>query len=272
MGCPPLQEPSQWTKPVHYIEDFSDDRQKAWCIHCGGVIADIECNRDHVPSKSLLSKRLRERGADYDRGADDELGYLPQVVVCRSCNSGFSADENYLLCVLHAVMAGTLYPDPATHPEAAGILRSNRHVVRSLKTLPGGQALLFDDLQPFTLYPDMDRVKRVIVKNARGHAFHELGEPLLERPEYVGVLPLERMSAEQQNSFKATGSGFDLWPEVGSRMTTHLVDGEAMAGGWIVVEPGRYRYSIDWSDGVSVRTVVWEYLASETRWDRWSSA
>jgi hypothetical protein len=253
-------------RPVQYIADFSDERQKAWCIHCGTAISDIESNRDHVPTKSLLSKDLRERGAYYDRGADDEFGYLPQVVICRSCNAGFSVDENYLLCALHAVLAGSLYPDPARHPEAAGVLRSNRHVVRSLKRLPDGQLLLFDDLQPFMLYPDIERVQRVIVKNARGHAYHELGEPLLDHPVHVAMLPLERMSAEQRSAFEATGRGLDLWPEVGSRMTTHLVDGQAMAGGWIVVEPGRYRYSIDWSDGVAVRTVIWEYLASETRW------
>ena len=111
------------------IEDFTDDRLKAWCIHCGVVIANIESNLDHVPTKSLLTKTLRERGSDYDRGVGDELDSLPQVIVCRSCNSGFSPDENYLLCVLHAVMAGSLYPDPTKHPEAATVLRSNRHVV-----------------------------------------------------------------------------------------------------------------------------------------------
>lgn len=49
------------------IEDFTDDRLKAWCIHCGDAIADVESNRDHVPTKSLLTKTLRERGANYDR-------------------------------------------------------------------------------------------------------------------------------------------------------------------------------------------------------------
>jgi hypothetical protein len=254
---------------VQHIEDFSDERQKAWCIHCGAVIADIESNRDHVPTKSLLTKDLRERGADYDRGADDEFGYLPQVVVCKGCNSGFSPDENYLLCVLHAVIAGSLYPDVARHPEAASILRSNRHVVRSLKMGPDGQRLLFDDLQPFTLYPDVERIKRVIIKNARGHAYHEIGEPLLESPIHVAFVPLERLSAEQRDAFESTGTAGELavWPEVGSRMTVHLLDDEVMVGGWIIVEPGRYRYSIDWSEGVTVRTVIWEYLATETRWE-----
>lgn len=252
------------------IEDFTDNRLKAWCIHCGATIADIESNRDHVPTKSLLTKPLRKRGAEYDSGAGDEMDYLPQVIVCRRCNSIFSPDENYLLCVLHAVMAGSLYPDPAKHPEAATILRSNRHVVRSLKRGPDGQLLLFGNQQPFTLFPDADKVRRVILKNARGHAYHELGEPLLEAPEYVAFVPLGQMSPEQRDAFETVGSHAELavWPEVGSRMTVQLFDEEVMVGGWITVEPGRYRYSIDWSDAVTVKTVIWEYLATETRWER----
>lgn len=252
------------------IEDFTDDRLKTWCIHCGSAIADVESNRDHVPTKSLLTKALRERGANYDSGLDDELDYLPQVTVCRHCNSKFSPDENYLLCVLHAVMAGSLYPDPTKYPEAATILRSNRHVVRSLKNRPDGQLLLFDDLQPFTLFPDPDKVRRVIVKNARGHAYHEIGEPLLEAPEHVAFVPLAVLSSDQRDAFEAVGTATELavWPEVGSRMTVHLLDEEAMVGGWITVEDGRYRYSIDWSGGVTVKTVIWEYLATETRWER----
>ena len=252
------------------IEDFTDDRQKAWCIHCGTVIADIESNRDHVPTKSLLTKTLRERGANYDCGAGDELDYLPQVIVCRRCNSSFSPDENYLLCVLHAVMAGSLYPDPVKNPEAATVLRSNRHVVRSLKRASDEQLLLFEDLKPFTLYPDTDKVQRVIVKNARGHAYHEIAEPLLQAPDHVAFVPLEQLSPEQRDAFETVGTGAELavWPEVGSRMTVQLFDEEAMVGGWITVEPGRYRYSIDWTEAVTVKTVIWEYLATETRWER----
>lgn len=252
------------------FEDFTDDRLKAWCIHCGAVIANIESNRDHVPTKSLLTKTLRERGADYDRGAGDELDYLPQVIVCRRCNSSFSSDENYLLCVLHAVMAGSLYPDPAKHPESSTILRSNRHIVRSLKRAPDGQRLSFKDLKPFTLVPDPQRVRRVVVKNARGHAYHEIGEPLFQAPDHVAFVPLEQLSPEQRGAFEAVGTGVELagWPEVGSRMTVQLFNEETIVGGWITVERGHYRYSIDWSDAVTVKTVIWEYLATETRWER----
>lgn len=250
------------------IEDFTDDRLKAWCIHCGAPIADVRSNQDHVPTKSLLTKALRERGVDYDRDAGDDLDYLPQVLICQGCNSDFASYENYFLCVLHAVMAGSLYPDPAKYPEAATILRSNRHVVRALKQMPDGQLSLFDDPQPFTLFPDTSKIRRVIIKNARGHAYHEIGEPLLEAPDHVAFAPLTRLSPEQREAFETVGTGSDIaaWPEVGSRMTVHLLNGEARTGGWITVEPDRYRYAIDWSGPVQVKTVIWEYLATETRW------
>jgi hypothetical protein len=252
------------------IEDFTDERLRVWCIHCGAVIADIESNRDHVPTKSLLTKQVRDRGANYDRGNGSEFDYLPQVVVCRRCNSSFSPDENYILCVLHAVIAGSLYPDAAKHPDAASILRSNRHVVRSLKHRPDGQLILFDDLPPFTIYPDTNKICRVILKNARGHAYHEIGEPLLEDPANVTFVPLQQLGVEQRDAFESSGTQGELavWPEVGSRMTLNVLDDEAMVGGWITVEPGRYRYSVDWSDGITVKTVIWEYLATVTRWAR----
>ena len=51
-------------------------------------------------------------------------------------------------------------------------------------------------------------------------------------------------------------------------MLLRVVNGEGMSGGWIEVEPKRYRYAIDWSSGVTVRTVIWDYLATEVRWCR----
>lgn len=161
---------------MQHVEDYSDARLKSWCIHCGVSIANSPASRDHVPTKSLLSKELRERGKKYDSEKvavecrTDKEAYLPQVMICKDCNSSFSKDESYLLCVLHAVMSGSLYPDPKAYPEAATTLRSNRDVVRKLKMRTDGQMVLFEGLQPFTIYPDPVRIKNVITKNARGHA------------------------------------------------------------------------------------------------------
>lgn len=264
------------------IRDYSDSRNKAWCIHCGTPIAAVPANMDHVPSQCLLSRKVRDAGRIYDTSErklrneiDEEVDtgdmsqsedYLPQVLICKRCNSSFSSDETYLLCVLHAVMSGSLEPNEGKFPEAAKVLRSNGHVVRALRPRMYDQLSLFDERPGFTLFPDMERVTRVIIKNARGHAFHEIATLLEGEPDYTRVTPLSLMSAETRAQFEATGGGLDLWPEVGSRMLVRVINGEGLAGGWIEVEPGRYRYSLDWSNGVRVRTVIWDYLATETYW------
>lgn len=114
----------------------------------------------------------------------------------------------------------------------------------------------------------MEKIRNVVVKNAKGHAYHEIGEPILDDPSFVKVVPISLMSQDERNEFEHRDTELDLWPEVGSRMLLRVVNGEGMSGGWIEVEPKRYRYAIDWSSGVTVRTVIWDYLATEVRWCR----
>lgn len=254
---------------MEYIEDFSDERLKAWCIQCGRPAHEVELTRDHVPSKSLLSRKVVEAGLEFDRGRGGATDYLPQVAICKECNGGFARDESYLKCVLHAVLAGSLRPHPEQHREAAEYLRSNRHFVRELEGDPRNQAIRSDPEAPFTLYPDMAKIGRVIVKNARGHAYHEIGEPLMDDPVEIWLRPLPLLSSAERTEFEAAGSSaMDLWPEVGSRMLARVVTGEGLApGGWIEVEPEHYRYALDWNDGITVRTVIWDYLATVVRWE-----
>ena len=82
---------------MDYINEFVDERQKSWCIHCGYLIGDVETSDDHVPSKGLLRKPYPEN--------------LPVVKTCKSCNSGFSGDEEYLFLFLHCVLAGSTDPE-----------------------------------------------------------------------------------------------------------------------------------------------------------------
>ena len=57
-----------------------------------------------------------------------------------------------------------------------------------------------------------------------------------------------------------------LWPEVGSRMMARLVTGEDMAGEWVVVQEGIYRYSVQHAGRLRVRSILSEYLATEVQW------
>lgn len=112
--------------------------------------------------------------------------------------------------------------------------------------------------------PEWERVNRVILKNARGHAAYEIGEPMLDEPDYVRACPLMTLDSPARAAFEEMG--WEVWPEVGSRMMTRFLSGEDLDNGWVVVQEDIYRYGVMQDDGVVVRSVLREYLATETRW------
>lgn len=235
------------------IEEFSDDRQKAWCVHCGARLSDAETNWDHVPSKSLLDRPLP--------------AHVPQVEICRDCNTGFSLDEEYFVAFLSCVLVGS------TNPEA----QKNSKVQRALERNPALLArieaskrlcLTPDGKETSVWQPEMERVHRVVLKNARGHAFFEFGEPMLEEPDQVWTMPLESMNSQQRADFENVGAagGIAGWAEVGSRMMTRRVSGQDMDGGWVIAQSDVYRYAVFQDGTITVRSVLREYLATEVFW------
>jgi len=106
----------------------------------------------------------------------------------------------------------------------------------------------------------------VILKNARGHAFFEYGEPMLSSPQHAWCMPLESLTSEQRADFENVSSG-NAWPEVWSRMMTRVLTGQDLSGAWVVVQDGVYRYAVVQIGVLLVRTVVFEYLATEVSWN-----
>lgn len=119
--------------------------------------------------------------------------------------------------------------------------------------------------------PETSRVQKVILKLATGHAAYELFTQS-EKPDHVEFIPLLALSEQQRADFEASPWGeFAGWPEIGSRAFVRAcgakADEFAQVGEWVVVQPGRYRYSVNETGGVLVRIVLSEYLACVTQWD-----
>ncbi len=233
------------------IDEFVDDRKKGWCVHCGGSIAGLDANRDHVPSICLLRK--------------PHPANLP-VIVCKKCNEGFSPDEEYVAAFLGCVVVDSTDPDCQNNPRIAAILRRSP----SLKARIGSGRIesptLFGEARAVWI-PERDRINRVIVKNARGHAFFEYGELMLQEPERVWAAPLESLSPDEREGFEhVLAEGLSQWPEVGSRMLTRVVTGRDLVDGWVIVQEEMYRYAVAEEDRILVRSVLYEYLATEVRW------
>lgn len=232
------------------IEEFVDERQKSWCIHCGGWIEGLETSHDHVPSKSLLRKPYPAN--------------LPVVRVCRACNEGFSLDEEYFIAFLESVIVGSTDPDRQSNPKVERALRRNEKLKARIERSKT-QYRMLDGTTQCVWSPEMERVDRVVVKNARGHAFFEFGEPMLSEPEHVWSAPLEALNPEQRENFENIDMGTG-WPEVGSRMMTRVITGQDLSGSWVIVQDGVYRYGVAQQGVMLVRSVLFEYLATEVYW------
>ncbi|WP_313553199.1 hypothetical protein [Brevundimonas sp.] len=228
------------------IDDFSDERQKAWCIHCGATLTDANSNRDHAPTKSFLDRPFPH--------------HVPQVPVCSACNNGFSLDEAYVASFLSCVISESTEPDRQRIASASRLLTKSpalRARIEQSRTVSADGILCWT--------PERERFERIVVKNARGHAFFELGEPMREDPVAVAAVPLETLTAPMRSHFEA--ADWHVWPEVGCRMMSRLATGVGLDKGWVVVQPGVYRYAVIQDGGIVVKSVIRDYLATETRWD-----
>ena len=236
------------------IEEFVDERQKSWCIQCGAWIGDVETNEDHVPSKGLLRK---------PRPAN-----LPVVRVCKGCNNGFSADEEYLLLFLNCVLAGSTDPESQDDPRVRRALRRHDRLRARIERSKTEYQTVGGETR-YIWTPETERVNRVVVKNARGHAFYEYGEPMLPEPHQVWTAPLESLPVAQRDAFEnIQGQGtIAAWPEVGSRMMTRVMTGQDLRDGWVLVQEGIYRYGVAQRGAILVRSVLYDYLATEVCWN-----
>ena len=233
------------------IEEFVDERHKGWCVHCARRIDQVESNRDHIPSKSLLRKPYPES--------------LPTVDVCKSCNESFSGDEEYFAAFIGCVLSGSTDPDCQQDSRVRGILTRSPKLRRRIENARTESRTLFDDQPRILWQPERERVERVILKNARGHAYYEYGEPMLEPPTGIWFTPLELLKPEQRSQFEDVQR--EIWPEVGSRMLTRVVTGQDLWDGWVIAQDDVYRYAVVPDGRLMVRSVIHEYLATEVRWD-----
>jgi hypothetical protein len=111
-----------------------------------------------------------------------------------------------------------------------------------------------------------DRVRRIVVKLARGHALFDLNDPRHSEPSSVTVATISSMTAEERSGFE-TLPAVDLLPEVGSRAMQRVwLSGGAASVDWIEVQEGRYRYLALGGREVAIRMVLNEYLACEVTW------
>jgi len=231
---------------MQQLRCFGDDRNKGYCVHCGGGAE----TRDHVPSKVFLDEPYPEN--------------LPVCPSCLACNNDLSLHEEYLACLLECVLAGEVDSSKIRRSRIGALLDRKPLVVERLRNARSE----IDGVPTWSV--ETERVKAVVLKLARGHAAYELNEPQIDPPTYIDFKPLICMDQTERETFEGSGSGaLAPWPEVGSRaMQRLLVAGsDVFAEGWLVVQEGNYRCRVSQEGGVTVQMVLREYFACEVAWE-----
>ena len=174
--------------------------------------------------------------------------------------------------LLAAVLAGSTDPDKQTSlrlKRKFGMQPALRERIRQSQTTEN----VFG-VTTTTFVPEQERVKNVLIKNARGHSLYELDRWMNWQPDYANALPMVSLTPEQYDAFKGVPRGVHLapWSEIGTRMfmrECYSLDPnyQEIDGGWILVQDQNYRFRVDAvGEGVSVQSVIHEYLATEVYW------
>lgn len=242
---------------MNQLNNLADNRLINGCIYCGGVAE----TRDHVPSRILIDRPYPEN--------------LPVVGSCKSCNQGFSLDEEYLVCLIESTIAGTTNPDKLRRPAVGRIMRNSP----ALQARIQGARREYEDRVEFAV--EEERIQNVMLKLARGHAAFELSQLCKREPDHIWCGPLHLLPQKQREAFDAVHFQ-QMVGEIGSRglqrMIVAQIDLQPVGGGkkmasqmlindWVDVQDGNYRYiAIDDVGGVVIRIVISEYLACEVCW------
>jgi hypothetical protein len=127
---------------------------------------------------------------------------------------------------------------------------------------------------------ESERVCKVMLKLARGHAAFELSQPCRTEPDHFWCGTLASLPQDDREAFDSVHFQ-QLFGEVGSRnlqrmLVTQMIlqseSGEEQRVGllindWVDVQDDTYRYlAIDDIGGLVIRIVVAEYLACEVAW------
>ena len=241
---------------MQQLKDFTDNRLIDGCIYCSGKAS----TREHIPSRILLEKPFPEN--------------LPVMPACLECNNSFSMDEEYVACVLGCILSQTSDPNLINNP------RISKTLIRKPALRAHIEESKFQNKDGLSFKIDIERFSRIIKKLAVGHAAYDLGLSLKSAPTILNWELLSLMNTETLEEFDAPEITEQIG-EVGSRNiqrmyildtvlcspTGELVNTSLVVNDWVEVQEGIYRYhAIHSHEGVTIKIVLYEYIACELFW------
>ena len=170
---------------------FAEERFTGLCVYCG---AEPE-TRDQCHRKSCSTSPFRTT-CPLSRRAKDATTAFHRM--------------NGTWHVLSSADHRSARPESALRDKIRRILREDPALAARLTA-----SRREDEDGNVSWRPEVERVRNVVLKLARGHAAYEFSEPRLGEPECIWVVSITAMSRQQFLSFQGLAHG--VWPEIGSR-------------------------------------------------------
>lgn len=215
------------------------------CIYCGKQAN----TREHVPSKAFLIKPYPTD--------------LPTVPACYECNNGFSEDEVYTSCCID-ILKETVCVDYSRTRKTVELFKRRK----SLKDMIEGQIKIKGE--KVILSVEWERIYRILIKLARGHAGFALDYVLLDADPEIKLLKFKSEMSDNELSRFEEMPCMDIIPEIGCRFSASPVivqnsnSGEAiLIVEWEEVQENQYRYQVYFDDNsgeLIVKIVIYEFL------------
>lgn len=213
-------------------------KKESYCIYCSNL-AD---SREHLPPRIFV-----------DTPNLNEWNIVP---ACKSCNNGYSQEEQMVACMIEYIIALIYYKGEIQREKIKHTFEKRPKILEKIKTL----CIVENDLVQIDSAV-IDMIKRVMLKIAKGHFMYECNVFL---PDDADVLidfePLmDKKKLDEFNSPIAC----NYFPEIGSRESDQLciMMGEnQVLYSWKVIDNDNYRYAI--SPNI-LRIVIREFLYVE---------
>ena len=168
------------------------------CPYCGCVLDSTNKTVDHIPSKALIDKPYPAN--------------MAAIPCCTSCNRRFSLDEEYSSVLLECVKQQSFDSNVFSRES---IKRTVLHTPSLLETVR--RRVRFESEDRFSIAPDDDRFKAVLLKLVKAHLRFE-DSMFLIRDDSIRLSfdSIDNMPEPDVTRFLTPFSS-TLLPEVGSR-------------------------------------------------------
>ncbi len=228
---------------MDFFRSYNKWQSEGLCFYCGGIASTM----DHIPSKILLDKPFPDN--------------LHAVPCCLACNNSFSLDEEYVGCLFECIICNTCNVEELNRPNIQKILKRKPALLSRIKS-----ELNFEN-NAIGINPDINRVKAVLTKCAKGHIHYEYTEFLCDdEPSVFKLRLLSNMTEEERSIFFETNK-IEIFPEIGSRASQNyfVISNGLISSCWFDVQKENYSFMIS-NNPYSVKMLIQNQIAIEFIW------